>query len=307
MNKKKKYLIKSNNNFLIKKFIKELKLENADYDIHECEDVETFINLLSDHSLFNDSNRIIVLDNLEQESVDAVSAIMNYYSEDVWVLIQKEPLSRNKAYASIKAACNFFEFKNIDESRCAVWVREWLEETKVTFSEDIPSYIVSRVGTDVSKLKNELKKIVLYFDGQSNELLTRRDCDIMFSNNPEAKFFSIVDDFFHKRVEDVFKELKKVDEYSFVKLLHLLIGQAQRLYDIAVYKVNGMSIDDISQLININKYILKTKLFTAISFYNKIKLVQLLDLFNKLDIELRSTKYPKRMVMEYYLIKGMRL
>ena len=222
-------------------------------------------------------------------------------------MVQKETLSRNRAYTTVKSACTFLEFKNIDENKCSVWVRELLQLSKIKFSEDIPSYIVSCVGTDVSKLKNEIRKIILYYDEATNDFLTQRDCNLLFSISNDVNYFTLVENFYHKRVNEVFKEFKKVDDYSFVKVLHLLISQANRLYNIAIYKVNGMSVDDISSLININKYILKTKLFTALSFYSKIKLVQLIDLFNKADLELRTTKFPKRQVMEFYLMKAMKL
>jgi DNA polymerase-3 subunit delta len=301
-----KFLLKTECSFLIDNFIEKLKREFISHTLELCDSSEKFIESATSGSLFNSGSRLIVLKDLDPDFTDAVSSIINGDTDDVWVLIQKQKIARTKAYTVIKGACRYVELKELSDSQCAVWVRQWLTEMKLIFSEEIPIYVVSRVGTDISKLYNEIKKVAAYYAGSNNRVLTQLDCNEFFSEDTEARFFVIIESFFRKRVREVFEELKRVDDYSLVKLLHMLIGQTEKLYKVAIYKEQKMSPEDIGEMLSIPKFVVTTKFFSYLSFYNKTKLIMLLDLFNDLDVEMRQTKLPKSLIFESYMLKAMK-
>jgi DNA polymerase III delta subunit len=302
-----KFLIKTDCSFLIENFIEKLKNTFSGYVIVSCDTSDSFIEKASAVNIFNDDKRMLILKDLDADSLDAIGAIVDISTDDVWIIIQRQTVSRTKSYTNIKGACQLIELKDLNESQCAVWVRQWLTELKLVFPEEIPSYIVSRVGTDITKLHNELKKVAAYYTESKDQVLTQLTCDDIFSEDVEAQFFVIVENFFRKRIKEVMEDVKKIDEYSLVKLLHMLIGQAEKLYKVAIYREQKMSPDDIGNMLSVPKFIVTTKFFSYLSFYNKVKLIMLLDLFNTLDIELRLSKYPAYLVFESYLLKAMRL
>lgn len=301
-----KFLLKTECSFLVDNFIEKLKRDCPSHTLELCNDTEKFIEVATSSSIFSEGSRLLVLKDLDPDSVDAVSSIINSDTDDVWVIIQKQKIGRTKSYTVIKGACRYVELKELSESQCAVWVRQWLTEMKLIFSEDIPAYIVARVGTDISKLHNEIKKVAAYYAGSDKRILTQIDCNEFFSEDAEARFFVIIESFFRKRVREVFEELKRVDDYSLVKLLHMLIGQTEKLYKVAIYKEQKMSPEDIGEMLGVPKFIVSTKFFSYLSFYNKTKLIMLLDLFNDLDVEMRQTKLPKNLVFESYMLKAMK-
>jgi DNA polymerase III delta subunit len=301
-----KFLLKTECTFLVDNFIEKLKREYKSHTFEMCNSPDKFIESATSSSIFNEGSRLLVLKDLDPDFLDAVSSIINGDTDDVWVIIQKQKISRTKAYTVIKGACQYVELKELSESQCAVWVRQWLTEIKLIFSEEIPIYIVSRVGTDISKLHNEIKKVAAYYTGSDKRILTQLDCNEFFSEDAETRFFVIIESFFRKRVREVFEELKRVDDYSLVKLLHMLIGQTEKLYKVAIYREQKMSPEDIGEMISIPKFIVTTKFFSYLSFYNKTKLIMLLDLFNELDVEMRQTKLPKSLVFESYILKAMK-
>lgn len=301
-----KFLVKTDCTFLIDNFIEKLKRNYPEYALNTCGASDIFIEKATAVNIFNDDKRIIVLKDLDADSLDAIGAIIDIDTEDVWAIIQKQSVPRVKSYTNIKGACQLVELKDLNESQCAVWVRQWLTDLKLIFPEEIPSYIVSRVGTDISRLHNETKKVAAYYTDSKDRVLTQIHCNDIFSEDVEAQFFVIVENFFRKRVKEVMEDIKKVDEYSLVKLLHMLIGQAEKLYKVAIYREQKMSPDDIGNMLSVPKFIVTTKFFSYLSFYNKVKLIMLLDQFNTLDVELRLTKYPKELIFESYLLKAMK-
>lgn len=301
-----KYLLKTECGFLIDNFIGKIKDKFPGYKPVYCDTADDFIEHATVADIFNDDKKLIVLKDLDPDSLDAISAIINYDITDVWVIVLQQKAPKTKAYTVIKGACQYVTLKELDEPQCAVWVRKWLEELKLVFSEDIPSYIVSRVGTDISKLYNEIKKVAAYYADAKDRVLTQSGCNDFFSEDAEARYFVIVENFFRKRVKEVFEEVSRVDEYSLVKLLHMLIGQTEKIYKVAVYREQKMSADDISNMLSLPKFIITTKFFSYLSFYNKTKLIMLLDIFNELDVQLRLTKFPKKLIFDSYLLKAMK-
>jgi DNA polymerase-3 subunit delta len=301
-----KFLLKSDCHFLINNFINKLKLNYPKLNLIYCNDTDRFIESITEQNIFNDDKRIIILKELDPDFVDSVGAVINQPTEDIWVVIQQQTISRTKAYTVIKGACKLVELKELDENQCAVWVRQWLNDLKLIFQDDIPAYIVSRVGTDILKLNSEVEKVALYYQGSTERTLSQFICDKFFSEDAEIRFFILIEHFFRKRVKEVFDELKRFDDYSYVKLIHMLISQTEKVYKVAIYKSQGISLEDMSSLIGIPKFIISTKFITTLSFFNKIKLIELLDTLNKLDAELRSTKFPKNIVIESYLLKAMK-
>lgn len=301
-----KYLLKTECTFLIDNFIGKVKIEYPDHRIINCDTSDDFINHATVTDIFSDAKKIILLKDLDPDSLDAISAIINCDTPDVWVLVLKQKAPKTKAYTVIKGACKYFAPKDLDEAQCAVWVRKWLEDLKLIFSEEIPSYIVSRVGTDISKLYNEIKKVSAYYSDSKDRILTQVGCNEFFSEDVEAQYYQIVENFFRKRVREVFDEVSKIDEYSLVKLLFLLIGQAEKNYKVAVYREQGMSVDDICSMLSLPKFVVTTKLIPYLSFFNKTKLIMLLDLFNDLDAQLRLTKFPKKTIFDSYLLKALK-
>lgn len=302
-----KILIKTKDSLLVRDYLDQIKEMLPDHQMVLCDNIESFSEAANSGTLFGPSKRIIVLTSLKKEELDGIVELFDRPLDDTLVFVEDTPLLKTKAYTRIKSVCGYVELKPPTESERAVWVKKWLVEAGLTFGEEIPSYLVSLSGADLSRLHNEVKKLKYLLSDSSSRVVTKGMCDQLVASNSESQFFVFMENFFKKRLPEVLSEFKKVDEYSYVKLLHFMIGQVDRLYKIAIYKEQGHKAEHIAEIVGIPAFIVKTKMFTALSFYGKMKLVILLDLLNKLDLELRSTKYSKALVFEVYLIKAFKI
>lgn len=302
-----KYLLKTKDIFLVETFITKLLNKNPGYKVYRYDNIEEFINRVLIIDLFDNKKKILVLNNLLPDFLEPLSGMIHCKIEDILILVQQGTVPRTKPYTIIKGVCQLIEYKKQDASQCAVWVRKWLKDFDVVFSEDIPFYIVECLGNDVSKLKTEVNKIKFYFLESKDKVLTKLICTEIFTESNEANYFLLIDHFLKRHIVEVCEELKKVDEYSFVKLNHMIINQVEKIYKVIVYKEQKLSTDDICDLLNVPKYILKTKLLTFLSYYNKVKLIVLLDYLNELDTNLRLSKFNKRTLFESYLLRAMKL
>lgn len=303
----KKYLLKSTDTFLIEDYLTKLRNAFSDYQYCLCADVESFCDVCNSGALFGSENRVIVLYPLEKEALETIVSFAETPSDDLLVFVEVDPLLKNKAYTSLASLCTPISLKPPTDSERSAWVRGWLTDAGLSFPDEIPGYIVTRSGFDLCGLKNEIKKLSILLFMRGTKAVTQSVCDELIADNHETQLFVLMENFFRKKISEVMVEFRKFDEYSYVKLVHFMIGQVERAYKVAIFKEQGMTAEQVGEIIGVPSFIVKTKLFTILSFYSKLKLLQLLDIFNRLDVELRTTKYPKNTVFEYYLVRGFKL
>lgn len=271
-----------------------------------CDDLDSFLDNAISQDLYKEENKIVVLRRLGKEDVGGLCSVLDKGNDDVWVFFEHETLPKNKAYTELKGSCEYIEMKNPSSSRLAVKVRKQLSERDLSFDEEIPSYIVSKSDRGPGLLYGDVRKLCLLCAARGVKEVDKNICDEVAISSQEPRFFDFMEDYFRRRIQNVMDTVKQVDEYSFVKLLHFMIGQVQRVFEVAVYKEKKMENGEIAELMGVSPYIVKMKYCSVLPFYGKIRLMKLLDILNEADAELRWSKYPKRLVFESYLIKGLK-
>lgn len=278
-----------------------------DYDYIESDDPERFMDLACEQNLFNSRRKVLVLTFFEPDHVEGLSKLFTQNSDDVLIIVYTRALPRNKASTRLKGACHTVSLKKMDKNECLDFVRMYLKKVETTFAADVPSFLVDQIGYDPDKLENEIKKIIYYYSEQKTETVTAQDCGFVISGGTGLDYFKFMDSFFRKRFSEVFSWIGYVSEYEYIKLIAFMRSQVERVYKVAVYKEHKMSPDDISELIGVPKFIINMKMMPVLSFFGKIKLLKLLDMLNSLDEKLRETKFSKKLVLESYLARAMKI
>lgn len=297
-----KYLVSGDDPYLLRDYISK---KAGELEIVRYDDGDQFVQAITSDNIFR-SKKVIVLTSLEKEILDALREVIDTPTDDIWIIVEQETLPKNKSYTYIRSSCTVVDIKKATDVQRAVWVRQWLSSAGLKFEEDIPSKLAEKVDGNVSDLYNETQKIIHRALSCGYESVAYGFCESTLSMNRGVQFFGLMDDFFRKRLSDVLRQFRKVDEYSYVKLLHFMIGQVERIYRVAVYREQGASDNDIGEMLGVPYFIVKSKYAPALAFYGKVKLMQLLDMFNDLDLKLRTTKYPKGILFESFLLKAMK-
>lgn len=296
--------VSSKDPYLIDHFLKQLVDYYPDYKKAICYSIDEFQNILQREDIFGNEKHIIILSDMTAEDLPVIDEIPVYDTPDILVFIERDMLPRSKAYTKLKGNALFLKLESPDEKECISWVNRGLREKGFRFSEDVPKFIVKKRGPDLLGLHNEIKKLEYVCH---NKLLDIALCDRVVSYGGESQFFILMDNFFRRRIKETIAEFKRVDETIYVKLLHFMIGQVERVYKVSIYRDQKLDDDSIADIIGVPKFILKTKFYTVLASFGKVKLLGLFDLLNTLDLELRSSKYPKNILFESYLLKAMHL
>lgn len=298
----KKFLINCSDSYLVHNFIEECRIIHEGYKLKLCFDTAEFVQELNRGGLFSSDKEMIVLMDLSDDNIQDIEPFLGYDTDDIIILIEKSALKKNKAYTKIKGDYAYQKIQDMSERECRSWLHTYMLREGLKFDPEVPAYMIVKRGPDVGALSNEVRKLKLL-----NKHITESLCSCVICDSSNINFFGLVEHFSHKHSNQFFKDFIRVDESKYIQLLHFLISQVEKLYKVSIYKEQKKSADEISDIIGIPKFIVQTKFYTAISIFNKVKLLKILDLLNELDLKLRLSKYSNRLVFESYMLKIFKL
>ena len=297
-------LVKSADSFLIKEFISYvLGAVYPGYGVYYYSSVEDLYGAISCLNIFSEESGIHVLRALSDDALNSLDSSLQCSSSTNPVLIlENDIVSHNKKYTEIKASCAFVSIDSFDKSQCRVWADKKLKSLSVAYDSDIPEYLVTKMGAELHVLDNSIRKLSLLCDG---ERVTRKFCDQVLFYAGSLQYFEFSDSLFRRKIKEVVDHLQVIGDYEYLKVLHFLISQVHRLYKVAVYKEQGMGVEDIATMMDVPKFIVREKYIIAIGYYGKSRLLKLMSIFNELDKVLRTSKSPKKLYFESYILKAL--
>lgn len=99
--------------------------------------------------------------------------------------------SRKALAKAIEKLQGHVVFDRLNESECCRWVKSQAKKAGYTLAQDMASYLVFTVGSDVSALKQELDKLFGY--AQEHGTITAEDIDAICTKSTECTVFQMVD------------------------------------------------------------------------------------------------------------------
>jgi len=296
---KNKFHIIAKEPFLVMDAIGVIRKAVPEYEVRIFRTLDSFLESCHRGALFDSEPKILVLWEMTQESLPSIQNILTL-TEDVLVLVERKTLTKNKAYTQIKGDCFTITLSPPDEKECEGWVKDKLRALGVDYDPGVPSELVRRRGYSLGVLERETRKLSLIYKGNKFRV---EDLD-MVPDTADFKVYKFVEDFLHRRYVKAFNHLDKLDKNSYVKVSFTLVDNLVRLLNILSIKESGKSLEDVSDLTGINKYILKTKYYTILSVMGRNRIIKMVDTFNQMDNDLRTSSYPKDLVIQAYLVKA---
>ena len=301
-----KYLIDREIDTIINKYeLEEINISRYDLEsntLSEVFDDITTCSLFSNKKLIIVNNSFIFsrtnkkLDNI----IDIEKYLSNPIKDNIIIFIDNlEKIDNNKKIVKyIKDNGIIKEFnksKNIINS-----VKVMFDDYSI--NNDNINYLISRVGDNLQLLYQEIEKIKLY--KLDNKIITKEDIENITVENINVDIFKFIDDIINKNKASaikIYKELLKLNEEP-IKIIALLSSKFRLMYQTKILSSDGLTEEEISNLLNIHKYPVHLALSSGYKYSTEILLNYMLELSN-MDIDIKKGEKDKDLTLELFILE----
>jgi DNA polymerase-3 subunit delta len=243
------------------------------------------------------SNKMVIVSNVADKLlIERLLQLEAPETTDVIVIIPKVD-KRSSYYKQLAKHQVFKVFEENRSQNLPAWVGERAREAGGVISGGDARYLVERVGSNQSRLDNEIQKLITF-----SPKVTRKMIDDLCEPLPQTTVFQLMDAAFSgnlKHAERIYAEQRtqKVEPHAILGML------AWQLHILAIIKLAGnKSPDMIAKEAKINPFVVKKSL----SITKRLSIAQIKELLvraQELDVTLKSKSVNADDALQNYIVR----
>lgn len=249
--------------------------DDMNYSYFEGKGVEVskIISVAETMPFFSDK-RLILIENsgLFKNQSDLADYMKSIPETTHIIFVENEVDKRNRLFKAVKTEGTIAEMNSLDEANLKLWIASILDKDKKKITQDTILYLLSKTGTDMENILNEVEKLICY--AIDREVITKEDIDAVCTTQITGKIFLMVDAIGSRNQEkalELYYDLLALKEKP-MTILYLITRQFNILIQVKDLLGLGYNNTVISQKtglmpFTIGKYVSQTKNFTM----NKLK------------------------------------
>jgi DNA polymerase-3 subunit delta len=185
-----------------------------------------------------------------------------------------------------------YEWQGIVEKR--------VKENDATITQDATEELLKRVNNDLLRLEQEIDKLAT-----CTKKITLPHVVALVAPEMEDNIFLLLDNMMNG---DMAKTMKIYDDFRTqniepTQLLSIMASQMRFIYQVAINYENKLSQDEIASKLNVHPYRVKLAINRINSGNNSEYLLNVLDQFSKLDIDIKTGQVDRFQAFELFLLK----
>jgi len=306
------YLLYGTESYLKKLYKDKLKVailngsDEMNYSYFEGKGIEIpkLIEIANTLPFFSDK-RLIIIENsgLFKSSNDLADYIKQIPDTTHIIFVENEVDKRNRLFKAVKDVGNISEMNSMDEANLKLWVASLLNKDKKKVTADTILYLLSKTGTDMENIQNEVEKLICY--AWDRDVITREDIDEVSTTQITNKIFLMIDAIGNKNQDkalELYYDLLALREKP-MSILYLITRQFNILLQVKELASLGYNNTVISQKtglmpFTISKYISQGKNFSTVILQEALdscteieEMIKTGRLIDKIGVELLIVKY----------------
>lgn len=227
---------------------------------------------------------------------------LDYLDENVHLVIfhdQKNFDERKKIVKSLRKNAQFFEIDTLNYYKVSDTTRKAIKSRNCTIDDDALELLLSRKGTNLIDIVNEVEKLCLY-----SQHIDKTCVENLVNQPLDENVFDLTTAILNKDKEKMFSiyhDLMVLNEEP-VKLI-VLIGNSMRLlYQVKLLDRKGYNDQEIAKMLNVNPFRLKYVRKGGKEFQIN-ELLKCLNELSLLDVKIKTGKIDKKLGLELFMLK----
>ena len=222
------------------------------------------------------------------------------------IFVETEIDKRNRLYKEVKKYGRVVEFGVQKEDTLIKWILGMLKKEGKSITKETLQLFLSKTGSDMQTIKNELDKLVAYTEGR--EVITSQDVEQVCVAQTTNKIFEMINAIAEgnqKKALELYEDLLSLKEPP-MRILFLIARQFHQLYQLKLLAKEGVAPSEIAKQAGImpfamKKYQAQAKSFTEEELREAVEecvageeAVKTGAMGDRLSVELIIMKYCKR-------------
>ncbi len=213
--------------------------------------------------------RLVLIENsgfFKAASPELAEYIPRMPEETCMVFVENEVDRRGKLYKAVSSAGRAVELKRQNEKTLMNWVLSALRKEKKNITSATMELFLTRTGSDMEFIQNELEKLLCYTAGR--DVITSEDVEQICTVRTENKIFDMINavsEGKQKRALALYYDLLSLKEPP-MRILYLITRQFNLLMQVKDMLEQGFSQDTIAQKLKIQSFIVRNCVRQARSF-----------------------------------------
>ena len=296
-----------------KKRLRDALVEDGDtmnYSYYEGKDINprAVIDMAQTLPFFAE-RRVLVIENsgFFKNKCDELADYMAEIPESTnLIFVETEIDKRNRFYKEVKKIGRVVEFGTQKEDTLMKWILGILKKEAKNITKDTLQAFLTKTGSDMLMIKNELDKLVSYTEGRN--VITTEDVEEVCVTQTTNRIFDMVNAIAEgnqKKALELYEDLLSLKEPP-MRILFLIARQFNQLYQVKLLAKEGLSSAEIAKQAGIvpfamKKYQAQAKSFSVEELRGAVEecvaseeAVKTGKMNDRLSVELLIMKYSKR-------------
>ena len=261
-------------------------------------DFEHIFDALTTLSMFTEA-KLVVVRNIatNRELMDSLENLVSQVPDSTTVIFVAAKLDkRQKTYKFLQQKTSFEEFTEQAVPNMPQWIIETASQLGGHIDQATARYLVEQLGTNQTKLHNELAKLVTY-----DKAISRQTIDLLCEPLPQSTIFQLLDAAFGghaQRAITLYQDQRRQRVEP-----HTIIGMiAWQLHILALIKAaKNVRPDQLANEAKLNTFVVKKSVAIAAKMTNT-QLARCIRQTLELDIQLKTAGGNVDDAMQHYLL-----
>lgn len=244
--------------------------DTMNYSYYEGKDINprAVIDMAETLPFFAD-RRVLMIENSSffKNKCDELADYMAVIPESTFfIFVETEIDKRNRLYKEVKKNGRIVEFGIQKEDTLTKWILGMLKKEGKNITKDTLLAFLTKTGSDMQSIKNELDKLIAYTQGR--DTITAEDVEKVCITQTTNRIFEMVNAIAEgkqKKALELYEDLLALKEPP-MRILFLIARQFNQLYQVKLLAKEGLSSAEIAKQAGIVPFAVKKYQAQAKSF-----------------------------------------
>jgi DNA polymerase-3 subunit delta len=253
---------------------------------------------------FMSKYKLIVLKEAEKISKKDEEKLINYFKKftlknnfSVLIMIYKESIPNEELIKSAKRIGLVVNFSIPNKSKLISWIKFRFKKSNKKITPEALFYLQSIIGSEVSRLFNEIEKIDIYT--KDKKIIEKEDIIIAIGGSQSVNIFNVLDSIGERNIQKAIYGLVELNNsnLNYLPIFAMIHRQIKLIFQAKLLIKNGVEFNQIKNEMKLPSFVME-KTIKQSKKYTIKELCQAYKLLNLADLELKSKQKKPQIILE---------